>query len=75
LKLRRDQGDIYTDFDLGAPAPVPPAAAADDRDKRGRSRTTARTRVDTAVYGSVSGGGPEFEVRTCNGDIFVRKGH
>jgi DUF4097 and DUF4098 domain-containing protein YvlB len=35
LKLRSDQGDIYTDFDLGAAAaPVPPAAAAADRDNR-----------------------------------------
>src|SRR5687768_14733859 len=66
LKLRSDKGDIYTQFELQArPAATPQA------------RTDGRTRVidaNQSVYGAINGGGPEFELRTYNGDIFVRKG-
>ena len=27
-----------------------------------------------AVYGAVNGGGPDFEIRTFNGNVYVRKG-
>ena len=75
LRLRSDQGDIYTDFDLRTqPATSAPGPSAADKDKRG-GRATARLRIDSSIYGSVNGGGPEFEIRTFNGDIFVRKGN
>jgi hypothetical protein len=75
LRLRSDQGDIYTDFDLRTqPAAGAPGPGADDKDKRG-ARARVRLRNDSSFYGSVNGGGPEFESRTFNGDIFVRKGN
>jgi hypothetical protein len=66
LKLRSNQGDIYTQFEMQ----LRPGAAP-------QSRTDGRTRVidaNQSVYGAINGGGPEFELRTWNGDIFVRKG-
>jgi hypothetical protein len=66
LKLRSDKGDIYTQFEMQAR----PAAAP-------QVRTDGRTRVidaNQSVFGAINGGGPEFELRTYNGDIFVRKG-
>ena len=33
-----------------------------------------RVELDSSIYGSVNGGGPEFELRTFNGDIYLRKG-
>jgi hypothetical protein len=40
-------------------------------------RSDGRTRIidaNQSVYGAINGGGPEFELRTYNGDIFVRRG-
>jgi hypothetical protein len=75
LKLRSDQGDVYTDFDVQTTVPAPPASTAApgrsrDRDDRGRYRL----RADASIYGTVNGGGPEIELRTFNGDVFLRKG-
>jgi hypothetical protein len=67
LKMRSDNGDIFTDFDvqLGQAPPV----------TRGRSnRGGTRIEVNRAVYGTVNGGGPEIELRTFNGTIYLRKG-
>ena len=66
LKLRSDKGDIYTQFELQARPGATP-----------QSRTDGRTRVidaNQSVFGAINGGGPEFELRTYNGDIFVRRG-
>jgi len=74
LRLRSDQGDIYTDFDLRTDStPAARGAAAGNRDRHSAG-ATARFKIDNSIYGSVNGGGPEFEIRTFNGDIFVRKG-
>jgi hypothetical protein len=76
LRLRSDQGDIYTDFDFGAQpaaAASAPTATGSSKDRRS-GRASTRFRIDTSIYGSVNGGGPEFEIRTFKGDIFVRKG-
>lgn len=72
LRLRSNQGDVYTDFDFQArtdgtanPNPNP------DNGRTGRRRAFE---IDNALYGSVNGGGPDFEMRTFNGNIYVRKG-
>jgi hypothetical protein len=74
LKLRSDQGDVYTDFDLqprqessnANPNPNPRV----DRPRNGRRDAVE---IDNAIYGSVNGGGPDFEMRTFNGNVYVRK--
>jgi hypothetical protein len=30
--------------------------------------------VNRSIYGTVNGGGPEIELRTFNGSVFLRKG-
>jgi hypothetical protein len=40
----------------------------------GRAPRKGRVEVDTSIYGTVNGGGPEFELRTFNGDVFLRRG-
>jgi DUF4097 and DUF4098 domain-containing protein YvlB len=67
LKLRSDQGDVYTDFELQL-QPEPQGGSV----RRNGNRT--RVDVDHAIYGSVNGGGPDFEIRTFNGNVYVRKG-
>jgi hypothetical protein len=44
-----------------------------ERQNRERDRRN-RVDVDAAIYGSINGGGPEFELRTFNGDVFLRRG-
>jgi hypothetical protein len=69
LKLRSTQGDVYTDFDVQL-QPTP-AATTSERTRDGRRMS----RLDTgSIVGTINGGGPEIELRTFNGDVFVRKG-
>lgn len=85
LKMRSDRGDVFTDFDVQTTAApprsqTPDTRGGDDRRQRDRerdrgNRPDARYRVemDRAIYGTVNGGGPDFELRTFNGNIYLRK--
>ena len=66
LKLRSDNGEIFTDFDVE----LRPGAAAPAGDPRGRNRIE----INQSIYGTINGGGPEIELRTYNGDVYVRRG-
>jgi hypothetical protein len=81
LKLRSDRGDVYTDFDVQT-TEAPPAAAANSGSgasaRRDRSRDRDRNPrfrldIDRSIYGTINGGGPDFELRTFNGNIYLRK--
>jgi hypothetical protein len=69
LRMRSDQGEIFTDFDVQI-RPAPPSAAQSARGGDGRFRIE----LNQSIQGAVNGGGPEFELRTFNGNIYVRKG-
>ena len=43
-------------------------------DNSSRNRGRYRVEVDNSIYGTVNGGGPDFELRTFNGDIYLRRG-
>lgn len=81
LKLRSDRGDVYTDFDVQASANAPRVQTPDTRrDDRGRDRDDDqkdkgkyRIEMDRSIYGTINGGGPDFELRTFNGNIYLRK--
>jgi hypothetical protein len=38
------------------------------------NRGGIRIDLDSSIYGTINGGGPEFELRTFNGDIYLRRG-
>ena len=67
LRLRSDQGDVFTDFDVQATAS---ASANQTQQRNGRN---LRIDVNRSIYGTVNGGGPDFELRTFEGNIYVRK--
>jgi DUF4097 and DUF4098 domain-containing protein YvlB len=69
LKLQSDQGDVFTDFDVQMRS-ASPTTVEDQRKGGGRYRID----VNKAIYGTVNGGGQEFELRTFNGNVYVRKG-
>jgi hypothetical protein len=61
-------GEIYSDFDVSLkPAPVKAKESA--KKEGGKYRVS----LDRSVYGTISGGGPEFRFQTNNGDIYIRK--
>lgn len=68
LRMRSDNGDVYSDFDvqLAASAPV----VQESRGSNGRYRISR----NRAIVGAINGGGPEFELRTFNSNVYVRKG-
>jgi len=68
LKMRTDNGDIITDFDVKVEGSHPPQV--DDQRKNGGRY---RVRMDKTIYGSINGGGPEIQMVTFNGSIYLRK--
>ena len=69
VKLRTDNGSAFTDFDLQMLPQTDRAVIEDSRSSRGRYRV----KVNNVIYGAVNGGGPEIEMRTFNGNIYLRK--
>ncbi len=69
LKLQTDNGSAYTDFDLHALPQTSDAVVEDTRQSGGRYRL----KVNKVIYGAINGGGQDIEVRTFNGNIYVRK--
>lgn len=65
VKLKTDNGDIYSDFDITTlPTPTPATEKSGGR---------FRVRFDRGFYGSINGGGPEMQFTTLNGRIFLRR--
>lgn len=69
LRMRSDNGDVYSDFEMQlAPSAAP---TIEDRGSRNGRYCINRNR---AIVGAINGGGPEFELRTFNSNVYVRKG-
>jgi len=67
LRLRSGNGEVYSDFDVQL---APSAVVQENRSSNGRYRI-GRNR---SIVGAINGGGPEFELRTFNSNVYVRKG-
>jgi DUF4097 and DUF4098 domain-containing protein YvlB len=68
LKLKTDNGDVWTDFDVQMKAGSQPTVS-DTRRTGGRYKI----QVDRTFVGSINGGGPNIEMYTMNGSVFIRK--
>jgi hypothetical protein len=64
LKMRTDNGGVWTDFDVQTKA-----ASTTTNSDQGRYRIE----IDKTINGSINGGGSEIELRTRNGNIYLRK--
>jgi len=70
LKIRNDQGEVYSDFDVTLQAQKPEQSVQNSRDKGGKYRV----RIDShIVNGVINGGGQEIQFQNFNGNIFIRK--
>ena len=68
LKMKSEQGEIYTDFDINLTR-QPTKSEAAEKTEQGKFRIT----FDKALYGLVNGGGREISFNTFSGDIYIRK--
>jgi DUF4097 and DUF4098 domain-containing protein YvlB len=69
VKLKTDNGEIYSDFDIRPEASPAGAKVTENGRKDGRFRV----QFEKAMYGSINGGGPEMQFTTFNGKIYLRK--
>ena len=69
VKMKTDQGDMFTDFDIKLDATAQPPQVEDDRKKGGRYRV----RFNRGTNGTINGGGPEIQFTTFNGNILIHK--
>lgn len=67
LRMRSDNGEIFTDFDVAVKQAGP---ARREQASGGKFRVT----LESSLEASVGGGGPEVTLRTFNGNIYLRKG-
>ena len=68
LRLRSDHGDVYSDFEVQL-APSAPLVQ-ESRGTNGRYRISR----NRSIVGAINGGGPDFELRTFNSNVYVRRG-
>jgi hypothetical protein len=69
VKLKSENGEIYSDFDVHPEASPDNPKVAETHGKDGRYRI----QFDKGMYGSINGGGPEMQFTTFNGKIYLRK--
>jgi DUF4097 and DUF4098 domain-containing protein YvlB len=65
LRLRSDNGQLFTDFDFTQQA----VEMKETHEPNGRTMKE----IGKVIGGSINGGGPEFELRSFNGNVYVRK--
>ncbi|MFQ5637313.1 MAG: hypothetical protein ACE5IR_04905 [bacterium] len=68
IKMKSEQGEIYSDFDIKLEN-KPRLVKEDSRKKGG----TFKVKIESAMYGAINGGGPEYYFSTYNGSIYIRK--
>ena len=68
FKLRSDMGDLFTDFDLQVKTDT--TTSQNPQRENGQLRIV----VNKSLTGTLNGGGPEIELRTFKGNVYLRKG-
>jgi len=61
-------GEIYSDFDVSLKS-VPVKAEESAKKEGGKYRVS----LDRSVYGTISGGGPKYNLQNYSGNIYIRK--
>lgn len=69
VKMKSDNGEIYSDFDVKLSPNASQPVVEDSRGKGGKYRV----KIDRTTVGTINGGGPEMTFKTLNGNIFMRQ--
>jgi hypothetical protein len=67
VKMKTERGDIYSDFDVVLKPGL--QKVEEGRKEKGKFHIS----FDKSIFGSINGGGPEFQFNTFNGNIYIRK--
>jgi hypothetical protein len=67
LRLKSQEGDVYSDFDLAL------KAAPVKTEESGRSSGRFRVSIERAAIGTINSGGVEMKIETYSGNIYIRK--
>jgi DUF4097 and DUF4098 domain-containing protein YvlB len=67
LKMKSDQGEIYSDFKLEMRSTPSPEKKPERKDGK------YVIKFDKILYGLLNGGGEEVQFKTFNGNIYVRE--
>ncbi len=68
LRMKSENGDIYSDFDIKLDSSARKPMV---EDAKGKGKYAVK--FDRAMVGTINGGGPEFQLTTFNGRIYIRK--
>lgn len=69
VKMKSDNGDVYSDFDVKLSPTANAPLVEDGRSHGGKYRV----KIDRTTAGSINGGGPDFDFKTFNGNVYIRK--
>jgi Toastrack DUF4097 len=69
VSIKSDRGDVFSDFDVQLRANSNEPTVEDSRSHGGKYRV----KIDRTVYGTINGGGPEFQFTNFQGQIYIRK--
>ncbi len=79
LKLKSNHGDVFTDTDFDVKLEPPSNAVVENqvkvkgKDGKTKTKIVRHQRAGGAFYGTINGGGPEFQFTTFNGRILIHK--
>jgi hypothetical protein len=68
VKMKSEMGDVYSDFDIQVEQ-APKKVVEDEREEGGGYKIS----FEKAIFGSINGGGAEYQFKTYHGDIYIRK--
>ena len=69
IKLKTTRGDIFTDFEVVEIDNPDRLISKNEREAGGKYKVS----IDRAYWGTINGGGQEFQFSNFNGDIYIRK--
>jgi hypothetical protein len=69
VSLRTDNGEILSDFDVKLDSQTRAVPGENGRQPDG----SYHLRFDKTLHGTINGGGPEYQFRSFNGQILIRK--
>jgi hypothetical protein len=75
LRVKSDNGEIFTDFDIKLTARSEPREAeAHSKDGKSHGRSSRHNYgFENVMAGTLNGGGPTLRFQTFNGNIYIRK--
>ena len=68
LKMKTQEGEIYSDFELKMKAPP-----SEPDKKTEKKKGKYHVKFDKTIYALLNGGGEEIQFNTYDGDIYIRK--